>query len=187
MAHIRIEPLERGAGFEFVDAVVGGAIPRQFIPAVEKGVRRAMRQGGVFGFPVVDVRVICDDGKFHPVDSSEASFERPARSPSARRFAQPSPCALEPISRVEMTVPPRYLGDVLGDVNASAAAVLTTETNERGRAGDRRARADERARRYAIELRALSGAYGTFVAFHDHYWEAPHHVIESLEHLDHAK
>ena len=75
VVHLRIEPLERGAGFAFVDQVVGGAIPRQFIPAVEKGVARAMRQGGVFGFPVVDVRATCLDGRFHPVDSSEASFE----------------------------------------------------------------------------------------------------------------
>ncbi|MGZ4758994.1 MAG: elongation factor G, partial [Acidimicrobiales bacterium] len=74
VATVRIEPLERGAGYEFVDKVVGGAIPRQFIPAVSKGIEEAMAEGGVHGFPVVDVRVTCLDGRYHPVDSSEMSF-----------------------------------------------------------------------------------------------------------------
>ena len=89
VANLRVEPLERGEGFEFVDAIVGGAIPRQFIPAVEKGIQEAMSNGGHFGYPVVDVKVTCFDGKYHSVDSSEMSFKMAARSGSRRHWRRP--------------------------------------------------------------------------------------------------
>ena len=108
VVHLRVEPLERGSGFEFVDKIVGGAIPRQFIPAVEKGVRRAMNQGGIYGYPVVDTRVTCDDGKFHTVDSSEASFEMAGALGFALAFEQAGPVVLEPIDRVEVNCPARF-------------------------------------------------------------------------------
>ena len=96
VANLRVEPLERGEGFEFVDAIVGGAIPRQFIPAVEKGIQEAMVQGGYFGYPVVDVRVTCYDGKFHSVDSSEMSFKMAASIGFKEALAAAGPVVLEP-------------------------------------------------------------------------------------------
>ncbi len=182
VVHIRVEPLERGGGFEFVDRIVGGAIPRQFIPAVEKGVQRAMSQGGLYGYPVVDVRVICDDGKFHPVDSSEASFEQAGALAfsEAMRLAEPVP--LEPVSHLEVTVPGRHLGDVLGDINARRARVLSTETDERGEQVIVALVPTSELARYAIELRALSGGHGHFRASHDHYELLPGHLIDKVAH-----
>ena len=99
VASIRIEPLERGEGFRFVDQVVGGAIPRQYIPAVEKGVLEAMSQGGVYGYPVVDVEVTCYDGKFHTVDSSEMSFKMAGALAFREAMAKAAPVLLEPVIR----------------------------------------------------------------------------------------
>ena len=132
VAELRIEPLERGGGFEFVDKIVGGAIPRQFIPAVEKGIEEAMAEGGVFGYPVVDVRVYCVDGKYHPVDSSEMSFKMAGRLGFREALAQADPVILEPISLLEVTVPTELQGDVMGDLNARRARVQGTEAADVG-------------------------------------------------------
>ncbi len=99
VAFVRVEPLERGSGFEFEDKIVGGAIPRQFIPAVEKGVHETMEQGGVFGFPVVDVRITLYDGKYHSVDSSEMSFKMAGSLGFKEAMAKASPILLEPVER----------------------------------------------------------------------------------------
>ena len=102
---LRVEPLERGAGFEFVDKIVGGAIPRSFIPAVEKGVLEAMQQGELAGYPVVDVRVTLYDGKYHPVDSSEMAFKIAGGLGMKAAIAKAGPVLLEPVMHVEITVP----------------------------------------------------------------------------------
>ncbi|HUZ21321.1 MAG TPA: elongation factor G [Acidimicrobiales bacterium] len=180
VAHLRIEPLPRGEGFQFVDQIVGGAIPRQFIPAVEKGVQRAMRQGGAFGFPVVDVKVICDDGKFHSVDSSEASFEMAGALGFTEALRQASPVALEPISRLEVTVPPQHQGDVLGDVNGRRGRVLSSEPDEQGEQVIVALVPTSELVRYAVELRAMSGGQGRFEATHDHYEPLPAHLVDKL-------
>ena len=178
VVHLRIEPLQRGEGFQFVDQVVGGAIPRQFIPAVEKGVKSAMRQGGLFGYPVVDVKVICDDGKFHPVDSSEASFEQAGALAFSEALRNASPVPLEPISRLQVSVPPRYLGDVLGDINSRRARVLSSETNEDGEQVIVALVPTSELNRYAVELRALSGGHGHFRAQADHYDVMPANLVD---------
>ncbi len=180
VCHLRLEPLGRGEGFLFVDEVVGGAIPRQFIPAVEKGVRRAMRQGGVLGFPVVDVKVTVDDGKFHPVDSSEASFEMAGALGFGEALRQAGPVPLEPVSRLEVHVPMRFQGDVLGDINTRRARVLSSEPDEDGDQVIVALVPTAELRRYAIELRALSGGYGRFSASHDHYDVVPAAQVEKL-------
>src|SRR5205085_6782592 len=115
------------AGFEFVDKIVGGAIPRQFIPAVEKGVVETMSSGGVFGYPVVDVRVTLYDGKFHPVDSSELSFKMAGSLALKEAMGKASPVMLEPISVLEVTVPSQFQGDVMGDLNSRRGRVQGTE------------------------------------------------------------
>jgi elongation factor G len=180
VAHLRLEPLERGQGFQFVDEVVGGAIPRQFIPAVEKGVERAMRQGGVFGYPVVDVKVICDDGKFHPVDSSEASFEQAGALAFSEALRNANPVPLEPISRLEVIVPQRYLGDVLGDINARRARVLSSEASDDGEQVIVALVPTSELARYSVDLRSLSAGHGRFKATPDHYEAMPSHLVDKM-------
>ena len=180
VVHLRIEPLERGSGFEFVDKIVGGAIPRQFIPAVEKGVRRAMNQGGIYGYPVVDTRVICDDGKFHTVDSSEASFEMAGALGFALAFEQAAPLVLEPIDRVEVSCPARFQGDVLGDLNSRRGRVLSSSSDADGSQTIIALCPASELGHYAAELRALTGGRGRFSATFDHYAELPAHLTEKL-------
>ena len=180
VVHLRVEPLERGSGFEFVDKIVGGAIPRQFIPAVEKGVRRAMNQGGIYGYPVVDTRVTCDDGKFHTVDSSEASFEMAGALGFTLAFEQAGPVVLEPIDRVEVNCPARFQGDVLGDLNSRRGRVLSSGARRR-HADDRRALPRQRARALRGGARQLTGGRGRFSVTFDHYAELPSHLAEKLE------
>jgi elongation factor G len=167
VADLRVEPLPRGGGFEFVDAVVGGAIPRQFIPAVEKGVREAMADG-LHGYPVVDVRVTCLDGKHHPVDSSEMSFKMAGAIAFRGALANADPVVLEPVSRVVVTVPDELLGEVMGDLNARRGRVQGTEADESGRRRVTALVPTSAITRYAIDLRSLTGGRGRFNATHDH-------------------
>ncbi len=180
VVHLRLEPLERGGGFAFVDEVVGGAIPRQFIPAVEKGVRRAMAHGGMLGFPVVDVRVIVDDGKHHPVDSSEASFEQAGALAFNEALDKAAPIALEPISRVEVLCAARFLGEVLGDLNARGGRVLGSEQDAHGEQSIVALVPTSELARYGVDLRALTAGNGRFSAVHDHYEPLPGHLLERL-------
>jgi elongation factor G len=181
VVHLRVEPLERGSGFEFVDKIVGGAIPRQFIPAVEKGVRRAMNQGGIYGYPVVDTRVTCDDGKFHTVDSSEASFEMAGALGFALAFEQAGPVVLEPIDRVEVNCPARFQGDVLGDLNSRRGRVLSSASDADGAQTIVALCPASELGHYAAELRQLTGGRGRFSVTFDHYAELPSHLAEKLE------
>jgi elongation factor G len=180
VANVHISPLGRGEGFHFVDKVVGGAIPRQYIPAVEKGVTEAMNQGGVFGYPVVDVEVACYDGKFHSVDSSEMSFKMAGSLAFREAMAKAAPVLLEPISRIEITVPPSMQGDVLGDLNSRRGRVQGTDTLD---SGDQRLTAlvpTAEIQRYAIDLRSLTGGRGRFHAEHDHYDTVPANLVDKL-------
>ncbi len=127
---IKIEPLPRGKGFEFVNQIKGGVIPAEFIPAVEKGIKEAMQQGVVAGYPVVDVKVILHDGSFHEVDSSEAAFKIAASIAFKEAMSQAKPYLLEPIMKAEFTVPEQYLGDVTGLIMSRRGKIIGTE--ERG-------------------------------------------------------
>ena len=130
---IDLEPLPRGGGFEFVNQIVGGAISRGYIPAVQKGIEEAMASGGINGYPVVDVRVTLTDGKEHSVDSSEMAFKVAGRLAFRAAMAQAEPVILEPISRLEVTVPLELQGDVMGDLNARRGRVQGTDTTGDGR------------------------------------------------------
>jgi elongation factor G len=180
VANLRVEPLERGEGFVFVDAIVGGAIPRQFIPAVEKGVQEAMTNGGHFGYPVVDVRVTCYDGKFHSVDSSEMSFKMAASIGFKEALAAAAPVVLEPVSRLEVTVPAAYQGDILGDLNSRRGRVVGTEAGERGEQVVIALVPTSEIQRYATDLRSLTGGRGRFAARHDHHEVVPAPIAERL-------
>src|SRR6202034_4244647 len=168
VVHLRLEPLERGQGFEFHDEVVGGAIPRQYLPAVEKGVREAMEQGGKYGYPVVDVAVTCDDGKFHSVDSSEMSFKMAGALAFRAALEQAGVVVLEPISQVAVTVPAELQGDVLGDLHAQRGRIQRTDSDYGIQTITALVPTAELAR-YAIDLRALTGGRGRFRVTHDHY------------------
>jgi elongation factor G len=173
---LRVEPLERGAGFEFVDKVVGGAIPKQFIPAVRKGIEETMADGGAHGYPVVDVRVTCLDGKYHPVDSSEMAFKAAARLAFREAVAQAGPVIIEPISRLEVTVPVDVQGDVIGHLNTHRARVQGTSAGDTGEMVVDALVPTSELRRYAVDLRSLSRGRGTFHATHDRYDVLPEHL-----------
>jgi elongation factor G len=180
VANIKLDPLPRGGGFEFVDAIVGGAIPRQFIPAVEKGIQEAMDQGGLHGFPVVDIKVELYDGKFHSVDSSEMSFKMAGAIGFREAMAKAAPVLLEPVSRVEVTVPESLLGDVMGDLNSRRGRVLGSESLGNGNTVVTAEVPASEILRYAIDLRSLSGGRGSFIARHDHYDVVPANLVDKL-------
>ena len=180
VAFLRVEPLERGTGFHFVDKIVGGAIPRQFIPAVEKGIAETMSTGGVFGFPVVDVQVTCFDGKYHAVDSSEMSFKMAGSLGFREAMAKAGPVLLEPISLLEVTVPVAYQGDVMGDLNSRRGRVQGTESAGEGEQIITALVPTSEVMRYAIDLRSLTGGRGRFTLQHDHYDLLPSHLIDRV-------
>ncbi len=180
VASIRIAPLERGEGFHFVDEVVGGAIPKQYIPAVEKGVLEAMAQGGVYGFPVVDVQVTCFDGKYHPVDSSEMSFKMAGSLAFKEAMAKAKPVLLEPLSRLEVLVPSTMQGDILGDLNARRGRVQGTDSLEGGLQKITAIVPTAEIQRYAVDLRSLTAGRGRFHAEHDHYDVVPANLVDRV-------
>ncbi|MGI8492095.1 MAG: elongation factor G, partial [Acidimicrobiales bacterium] len=180
VANLRVEPRERGEGFEFVDRIVGGAIPRQYIPAVQKGIEEAMASGGHYGYPVVDVRVTCFDGKFHPVDSSEMSFKMAGALGFREALAKASPVMLEPLSRLEVTVPDAYQGDVLGDLNSRRGRVQGSEALGDGTSVITARVPSSEIQRYAIDLRSMTGGRGTFSVEFDHYDSMPHQLWDQV-------
>ena len=180
VCHLRVEPLGRGEGFAFHDEVVGGAIPRQYIPAVEKGVVEAMAQGGAYGYPVVDVSVTVDDGKYHPVDSSELSFKTAAMLAFRQAVAEAGPVLLEPVSELVVTVAAELQGDVLGDLSARRGRIVGTETDGDGLQVLTALVPTAELTRYAVDLRAVTGGRGRFRATHDHYDAVPEHLVAGL-------
>jgi elongation factor G len=159
---------------------VGGAIPRQFIPAVEKGVVETMERGGAHGYPVVDVKVTLVDGKYHSVDSSEMSFKMAGSLAFQEAMAKADPVVLEPISLLEVTVPAAYQGDVMGDLNARRGRVQGTETSEDGDQVIVAMVPTSEIQRYAVDLRSITGGRGRFTVRHDHYDTLPQHLYRNL-------
>ena len=177
---LRLEPLDRGQGFEFVDAIVGGVIPRQFIPAVEKGVLETMARGGVIGYPVVDVRVTVYDGKHHPVDSSEMSFKSAARLAFRAAMANGTPVVLEPVNQVTVTIPPEHQGDVMGDLNGRRGRIDGTDVDQFGNQVVTAQIPASEMLRYSIDLRSMTSGRGSFTARFDHYDVMPNHLVEAI-------
>jgi len=169
VCHIRVEPMERGAGFEFVDEVVGGAVPRQFIPSVEKGVRAQLEKGTVSGYPMVDIRVILDDGKAHPVDSSDMAFQS-AGSLALKEAAKPEKVALlEPLDEVAVTVSDEFLGAVMTDLGNRRGQLLGTDSAEGGMSTVRALVPQSELSKYAIDLRGLARGSGSFTRAFSRY------------------
>jgi len=180
VAQIIVEPLPRGAGFEFVDEIKGGAIPRQFIPAVEKGIAETMADGGVNGFPVVDVRVRLIDGKYHSVDSSEMSFKMAGRLGFKAAMEKAGPIVLEPVSKIEVVVPAEYQGDVMGDLSSRRGQVQGTEAAPGGRQKITALVPTAEIMSYAIDLRSITQGWGRFSETFDHYQELPSHLAAKV-------
>ena len=180
VAFLKVEPTQRGEGFEFVDEIKGGSIPRQFIPAVEQGIRETMVDGGALGFPVVDVRVRCYDGKYHSVDSSEMSFKMAGRLGFKAAMADAGPIVLEPVSKISVSVPSNYQGDVMGDLSSRRGQVQGTEAAPGGRQVITALVPTSETITYAMDLRSLTQGWGTFTTEHDHYQELPSHLTDKV-------
>jgi elongation factor G len=180
VAFVRVEPQERGAGFEFVDEIVGGAIPRQFIPAVEKGVVEAMDSGGVFGYPVVDVKVTLYDGKYHSVDSSEMSFKMAGSLGFKEAMAKANPILLEPISELVVTAPEQYQGDLMGDLNSKRGRIQGSGAVGHGEMEIVAQVPTSEVLRYAIDLRSITAGRGRFEISHSHYDPVPPHLVDRI-------
>lgn len=186
VASVRFSPRPRGSGYEFIDSIKGGAIPRGFIPAVDKGVREALERGVLAGYPVIDVSAELFDGKYHSVDSDEMSF-RMAGIQAFRAAAEKlRPVLLEPIMRVEVTVPEDHLGDVMGDINSRRGRVLGMDGDSTLRVVTAEVPMAE-MRQYAAELRSLTSGRGTFEIGFDHYAEVPHNEAQEVISASKAK
>ncbi|GAB3500222.1 elongation factor G-like protein EF-G2 [Amycolatopsis cihanbeyliensis] len=170
---IEVEPLERGAGFEFLSRVVGGAVPTQFVPSVEKGVRAQLERGLVDGHPVVDVRVILVDGKAHSVDSSDAAFQTAGSMALKDAAANGRIALLEPLDEVAVNLPDEYLGAVLGDLSARRGRVLGTEADDGGRTVVKAEVPSTELLRYAVDLRSLTSGTAQFSRRHARFDPMP--------------
>ena len=173
ICYLEVEPLPRGGGFEFIDKIFGGAIPSQFIPSVEKGVRKAMEEGLIAGFPVVDIRVTLYDGKFHSVDSSDMAFQIAGALALKEAAAQAQMALLEPVLELEVLIPDEYVGDVLGDLSSRRGRVVGTDPVGTGRTLVRATVPEAEVVRYAIDLRSMTSGKGSFARRFSHYEELP--------------
>jgi elongation factor G len=176
---LRIEPLTRGGGFEFVDDIFGGAIPRNFIPSVEKGVRDCMKRGIYAGYPVVDLRVTLYDGSYHDVDSSDMAFQIAASMGLQKGFLEARPILLEPVMNVEVTAPADNAGDVIGDINGRRGRVVGMEPD--GEIVAVRAQVPmAEMLTYESSLRSMTGGRGAYSMEPSHYEEVPAHIAEKV-------
>jgi len=176
---LKIEPLPQGKGFEFVDQIVGGAIPRNYIPAVEKGVREAMAGGVVAGYQMVDVRVTLYDGSYHEVDSSDMAFKIAGSMGFKNAVDKAKPVILEPIMAMDVAVPDECMGDVIGDLNSRRGKVLGMDTKGHSQVIKCHVPMSE-VLKYAPDLRALTSGRGEFHTEFSHYEELPPHLAEKV-------
>lgn len=175
---IEFEPVP-DKDFEFVDKIFGGSVPRQFIPAVEKGLRESLPEGVLAGYPVVNLRAILYDGSFHPVDSSEMAFKLAAYLAFKKGCTEAQPVILEPIMRLEVTVPEQYMGDIMGDLNKKRGRIQGMETKGHIQVIKATAPLAE-IQKYAIDLRSMTQGRGLFTMEFDHYEEVPGNIAETI-------
>jgi len=178
IAHIEVEPLPSGSGFEFVDKIVGGVVPRQFIPSVEKGLRAQMEQGVLAGYPMVDVRVTLFDGKAHSVDSSDMAFQKAGRAALRDAADKAKVSLLEPVDELSVLVPDDYVGAVMSDLSSRRGRVLGTEPVPGGRTLVKAEIPELEITRYAIDLRSMSQGTGSFTRSYLRYEPLPSHLAD---------
>jgi elongation factor G len=174
-----MEPLPRGKGFEFVDAIVGGAIPKQYIPAVEKGIVESAEKGVLAGFPCIDFKATLDDGGFHAVDSSEMAFKIAGSLAFKKAAEQANPVMLEPIMNVTITTPDEYMGDIMGDLNGRRGRVLGMDSEGKNQVIKAQVPMAE-FQTYAADLRSMTGGRGMYTMDFSHYDEVPAQISGKL-------
>ena len=177
--HFKMEPLTRGAGFEFVNAIVGGAVPGRFIPAVEKGIQETMEKGVISGSKVVDVKVTLFDGTFHNVDSDEMSFKLAASQCFKKGFLASKPCLLEPIYEIEIKVPEEYMGDVMGDISSKRGKIQGMDSDGHFQIIKALVPLAE-LYKYSSHLRSITQGRGVHNRKFHHYEETPKEVEEKV-------
>jgi elongation factor G len=177
---LRIEPLPRGSGFEFSDQVKGGTIPTNFMPAVEKGVRQAMEEGVVAGYPVVDLRCVVYDGKHHPVDSKEIAFITAGKKALQAAVQAARPVLLEPIVNVEITAPDANMGDITGDLASRRGQVSGTRSDSAGALTVLAEAPLSELASYQSRLNSLTGGQGRYTIAFSHYEVVPPTVQQQL-------
>ena len=177
---LRVQPLERGTGFEFVNETVGGSIPGQFIPAVEKGVRQALDHGAVTGNPMQDIRVVVYDGKHHPVDSKEIAFVTAGKKAFLDAVSKASPIVLEPIARIQITLPNRFVGDISGHLAGIRGRIAANEATAEGKSRITAQVPVAELEDFQATLKSLTGGEGVFTLQLDHYDPAPAQVQKTL-------
>jgi elongation factor G len=180
VCHIEVEPLPSGSGLEFVDKIVGGVVPRQFIPSVEKGVRAQMEQGVLAGYPMVDIRVTLFDGKAHSVDSSDMAFQKAGRAALRDAAEKAKVQLLEPVDEVSVLVDDDYVGAVMSDLSSRRGRVIGTEPVAGGRTLVKAEIPELEIIRYAIDLRALSHGTGAFSRSYLRYEPLPSHLADKV-------
>ena len=180
ICHIEVEPLPSGSGLEFVDKIVGGVVPRQFIPSVEKGVRAQMEQGVLAGYPMVDIKVTLFDGKAHSVDSSDMAFQKAGRAALRDASDKAQVLLLEPVDEVSVMVADDYVGAVMSDLSSRRGRVLGTEPVPGGRTLVKAEIPELEITRYAIDLRSMSHGTGSFARSYLRYEPLPSHLAEKV-------
>jgi elongation factor G len=177
---LRVEPMERGKGFEFADEVFGGTIPGQYIPAIEKGVRELVEQGVIAGYPVQDVKVIVTDGKHHPVDSKEIAFKTAGKWAFKDAFLKAKPVLLEPIVNMEVTVPEHNVGSITGDLSGKRGRIQGTDMLAGGMAQVKAQVPLSEVMQYHSQLKSVTGGQGSFVMELSHYEPVPPQVQQQV-------
>lgn len=177
---VKFEPLPRGEGYQFVDAIVGGSIPRQYIPAVDKGLQESLEHGILGGFHVVDVKATCDDGSYHDVDSSEMAFRQAAHLAFRAGMEKANAVLLEPVMNMEIVVPEQYMGDVISDMNTKRGRILGMEPDGNGKTRVRAQAPQAEIQNYAIDLRSIARGRGKFSTEYSHYEEVPAHIAQGV-------
>jgi len=177
---LELEPKGRGEGFEFVDKIVGGVIPRQYRPAVEKGIIESMRKGVLAGYPTIDMKATVYDGSYHPVDSSEMAFKVAGSLAFKKGAAQADPVLLEPIMDIEVIVPKEYMGDIIGDLNSKRGKIMGMEESSTGKQVIKAKVPQAEIFKYAIDLRSITQGRGTFSVKFSHYEEVPANITQEI-------
>ena len=180
ICNVEVEPLPRGTGFEFVDKIFGGAIPKTFIGSVEKGVVKTMQTGVMSGNPMVDIRCTLVDGKFHSVDSSDMAFQLAGALALKEAAAAAGVVLLEPIVEVDVVVPESHTGDIMGDLNAKRAKIQGVESAGAGKQRVKASVPQAEVARYSIDLRSMTGGRAAFTMHFSHYEEVPSHLADKI-------
>jgi len=176
---LELEPLPRGSGYEFVDKIVGGAIPRNYIPAVEKGVKEAIQEGVLARYPVIDIKARVYDGSFHPVDSSEICFKIAGAGALKKGLSEGQPILLEPIMNIKVTIPDDFTGDIIGDLNTKRARVQGMNPGGGINVIEAQVPLAE-ILRYAIDLKSITQGRGSYEVEFNHYEPVPPHVTQKI-------